>query len=163
MPIKALKTSKSAIFSRNQAMKNQFLQPKCVENVSNMSQPIRNIIINDQKHILDLIKSHKSHLKKRCSPLPKKIPKVYFQLFKKCYFWGCDVENWVWIKLALWICPILWIRVKIGYTQLSLTFFHYYRPIRPIYQKIKIVIFWKKSPFFESKCALEGRNLVQYG
>ena len=48
--------------------------------------------------------------------------KVNFQLFKKCCFWGCDVENWVWAKLALWICPILWIRVKIGYTQLSLTF-----------------------------------------
>ena len=41
--------------------------------------------------------------------------KVYFQLFKKCYFGGCDVKNWVWTKLALWICPILWIRVKIGH------------------------------------------------
>ena len=54
--------------------------------------------------------------------------KVNLRLFKKCCFWGCDVENWVWAKLALWMCPILWIRVKIGYTQLSLTFFHYYRP-----------------------------------
>ena len=82
--------------------------------------------------------------------------KVYFQLFKKCCFWGCDVENWVWTKLALWICPILWIRVKIGYTQLSLTFFHYYRPIRPIYQKIKKIIFLEKSPFFESKMCSRG-------
>ena len=36
--------------------------------------------------------------------------KINFQLFKKCYFWGCDVENWVWTKLDLWICPILWMR-----------------------------------------------------
>ena len=50
--------------------------------------------------------------------------KVNFQLFKKCYFGGCDVENWVWTKLPLWICPISWIRIKIGYAQLSLTFFY---------------------------------------
>ena len=37
-------------------------------------------------------------------------------------------------KWALWICPISWIRDKIGYTQFSLTLFYYYRPI---YQKIK--------------------------
>jgi len=36
---------------------------------------------------------------------------VNFQLFKNGHFWKCDVENWVWRKLALWICPILWIRV----------------------------------------------------
>ena len=87
-----------------------------------------------------------------------------FPFFQKVPFLGCDVENWVWTKLALWICPILWIRVKIGYTQLSLTFFHYYRPIRPIYQKIKKIIFPKKNhDFWIKKCALnlEGRNLVQ--
>ena len=80
--------------------------------------------------------------------------KVNIRLFKKCCFWGCDVENWVWTKLALWICPILWIRVKIGYTQLSLTFFHYYRPIRPIYQKIKKIIFPKKNHDFWIKNVL---------
>ena len=74
--------------------------------------------------------------------------KVNSQLFKKCSFWGCDVENWVWTKLALWICPILWIRVKIGYTQLSLTFFHYYRPIQPIYHTCKKNHFFKKNDFF---------------
>ena len=52
-------------------MKNQFLRPNGVENVSNMSQPVWNIIIDDQKHILDLNKSHKGPLKKRCRrPLP---------------------------------------------------------------------------------------------
>ena len=35
------------------------------------------------------------------------------------------------------MCPILWIRVKNGYTQLFATFFDHYRPNRPIYQKIK--------------------------
>ena len=32
-------------------------------------------------------------------------------------------------ELALWIGPILWIRIKIRYTQLFLTFFYYYRQI----------------------------------
>ena len=82
--------------------------------------------------------------------------KVKCRFFKKRVFWGYDLENWVWAKLVLWICPILWIRVKMGYTQLSLTFFHYYRPIRPIYQKIKKIIFLKKSPFFESKMCSRG-------
>jgi hypothetical protein len=63
--------------------------------------------------------------------------KVYFQLFIKCYFGGGDVENWVWTKLSLWMCSILWIRVKIGYTQLSLKFFYYYRPIWPVYHTSK--------------------------
>ena len=54
-------------------MQNQFLRPNDVENVSNMSQSVWNIIIDDQKHILDLIKSHKGHLKKSGSkPPPKK-------------------------------------------------------------------------------------------
>ena len=74
--------------------------------------------------------------------------KVKCRFFKKRVFWGYDLENWVWAKLMLWICPILWIRVKMGYTQLSLTFFHYYRPIRPIYQKIKKIIFSKNHDFW---------------
>ena len=74
--------------------------------------------------------------------------KVNFQIFENGHFWGCDVENWVWAKLALWICPILWIRVKIGYTQLSPTFFDHYRPNRPIYQKIKKNHFFKKNAIF---------------
>ena len=71
-----------------------------------------------------------------------------FQLFENDHFWGCDVENRVWTKLALWICPILWIRVKMGYTQLSLTFFYQYRPNRPIYHTIKKIIFPKKNAIF---------------
>ena len=74
--------------------------------------------------------------------------KVNLRLFKKCCFWGCDVENWVWAKLSLWICRILWIRVKNGYTQLSATFFDHYRPNRPIYQKIKKIIFFQKNAIF---------------
>ena len=49
------------------------------------------------------------------------------------------------------VCPILWIRVKTVNTQLSLTFFHSYRPIRPIYQTSKKIIFLKKSHIFGSK------------
>ena len=49
------------------------------------------------------------------------------------------------------ICLILWIRVKIDYTQLSLTFFYYYRPILPIYHTSKKIIFMKKSHIFGSK------------
>ena len=56
-------------------MKNQFLRPNGVENVSNMSQSVWNIIIDDQKHILDLRKSHKGRLKKSASTPPlKKFP-----------------------------------------------------------------------------------------
>ena len=85
--------------------------------------------------------------------------KVNFYFVTKCYFWGCDVENWVWTKLALWMCPILWIRVKIGYTQLSLTFFYYYRPIWPIYHTSKKIIFSKKSMIFWSKiCSREAKS-----
>ena len=54
--------------SKSHAMKNQFLRPNGVENVSNMSQSVWNIIIDDQKHILDLRKSHKGRLKKSASP-----------------------------------------------------------------------------------------------
>ena len=61
-------------------MKNQFLRPNGVENVSNMSQSVWNIIIDHQKHILDLRKSHKGRLKKSGSnPRPKKIPIFKFE------------------------------------------------------------------------------------
>ena len=51
------------------------MRPNGFKNISNMSQLVWNIIIDDQKHILNLIKSHKGHLKKRCStPASKKIP-----------------------------------------------------------------------------------------
>ena len=50
--------------------------------------------------------------------------KVNFRFFKNAFFGGYDLENWVSEKLALWICPILWNRVKMINTQLSLTFFH---------------------------------------
>ena len=45
-------------------MKSEFWQPKDVENVSNMPQSIWNIIINDQKHILDVYSTHKRQPKK---------------------------------------------------------------------------------------------------
>ena len=66
-------------------MKNQFLQPKGVKNVSNMSQPIRHIIINDQKHILDLYKWHKDHLEKKHPPL-KNIPNCWKLSLNKISF-----------------------------------------------------------------------------
>ena len=74
MLIKTLQTSKSSIFVENHAMKNQFLRPNGVENVSNMSQSVWEIIIHDQKHILYLNKSHKGRLKNSASPPSKKIP-----------------------------------------------------------------------------------------
>ena len=42
------------------------------------------------------------------------IPDISFFLtgMKKCCFWGCDVENWVWVKLALWICSTVWSKKK---------------------------------------------------
>ena len=85
--------------------------------------------------------------------------KVKSQLFKKCYFWGCDVENWLWAKLALWICPILWKTSQICYRQLSLTFFHYYRPVRPIYHTSKKSSFRRKIMIFRSKiCSKRART-----
>ena len=86
-----------------------------------------------------------------------------FSIFQKVVFLGCDVENWVWTKLVLWICPILWIRIKIGYTQLSRTFFHYYRPIRPIYHTSKKIIFPKKSMIFLSKICSRGAQSGSMG
>ena len=50
--------------------------------------------------------------------------KCKIPFFKKCIFWGYDLENWVWAKLVLWICPILWKTRKMVNTQLSLTFFY---------------------------------------
>ena len=47
-----------------------------------------------------------------------------FSISQKVCFWGYDIENSFWAKLVLWMCPILWIRVKTVNTQLSLTFFH---------------------------------------
>ena len=62
--------------------------------------------------------------------------------------------------MALWICPILWIRVKTVNTQLSLTFFYYYRTIRPIYHTSKKIIFPKKIMIFGSKiCSRQPSNL----
>ena len=63
MLTKALKTTKSEVLSKKLAMENQLLGPNGFENVSNMSQSVRNIIVDDQKHILDLNKSHKGLLK----------------------------------------------------------------------------------------------------
>ena len=72
-------------------MKNQFLRPNGVENVSNMSQPVWNIIIDDQKHILDLNKSHKGPLKKSASPPPHK---KNSQILTRCGFHGnFDIGN----------------------------------------------------------------------
>ena len=63
------------MFLKNQAMKNQFLRPNGVENVSNMSQSVWNIIIDDQKHILDFKKSHTGRLQKAAQPSSlRKIP-----------------------------------------------------------------------------------------
>ena len=61
------------------------------------------------------------------------------------------------------ICPILWIWVKIGYAQLSLTFFHYYRPIWPIYHTCKRIIFPKKSMIFRLKICYRGAKSVSMG
>ena len=47
----------------NVVMKNQFYQPDGAETGLNMSQSIPNIKINHQKHILDLYKWHKDHLR----------------------------------------------------------------------------------------------------
>ena len=86
---------------------------------------------------------------------------VNYPFVKNDDFGGYDLENWVWTKLALWICPILWIRVKLVYTQLSLTLFFYdYRPIRPIYQQIKKNFLEKKCKFFNKKFAVGGPKQV---
>ena len=82
---------------------------------------------------------------------------------KKRVFWGYEVENRFFGKMVLQILPILWIRVKTVNTQLSLTFFHKNRPYRPIYQKIKKIIFSKKMAFFESKICPRGLKMGPIG
>ena len=86
---KAFKTSKSAIFLENSGTENEFLRLNGVENVSNISQSVRNIIMNDQKHILDFCKSHKGLLQKVSGthPLKKKFP--FYQLSFKSLFNFC--------------------------------------------------------------------------
>ena len=49
-------------------MKDQFLRPNGVENVSSISQSVQNIIINHQKCNFDLSKSHKGNLKSTVDP-----------------------------------------------------------------------------------------------
>ena len=97
-PVKALKPTKSVILFEKSDNEKLILRPSDAENVSNMSQSVRNIIINDHKHVLDLNKSYKGHLQKNPAPHT--------------------------LKTEILICPILWIRIKTINTQLSLTFFH---------------------------------------
>ena len=56
---------------QNLAMKTRFSWSNSVEIVSNMSQPIQNIIINDRNYILDLYKWHKGRFKKDAHSLLK--------------------------------------------------------------------------------------------
>ena len=35
---------------------------------------------------------------------------VTWTIFENGHFWGCDVENWLFEKMVLWIWPICWIR-----------------------------------------------------
>ena len=65
MLVKAFKTLKFVLFDGKSGNENQFLRPNSVEDVSNISQSARNIIMNGQKHILDCKKSYKGHLEKR--------------------------------------------------------------------------------------------------
>ena len=66
--MKTLKSSKSQGFVQKSCNKNQFLWPNGAAIVSNMSQSVQNIVINDEKHIFDLNKSHKDNLKKVVDP-----------------------------------------------------------------------------------------------
>ena len=59
---------------------------------------------------------------------------VNFRLFENDDFLGgYDDENEFYEESTLWMSLLAWIRVKITHTQLSITFFHYNRPYRPIY------------------------------
>ena len=61
---------------------------------SNMSQPMRNIIINDQKHILDLYRSYRGHSRKApWTPFPKKFPFFERLIQKNLYFIGVLFHN----------------------------------------------------------------------
>ena len=72
MLIKASKPTKSVILFEKSDNEKSILRPSDAENVSNMSQSVQNIIINDHKHILDLNKSYKGHLQKNPgNPFPK--------------------------------------------------------------------------------------------
>ena len=73
---------------------------------------------------------------------------VNFRLFKKGHFWGCDVEKSIFAKMAVYIWPILWIRVKKPFTQLSLTFIHENRPYWPISPKNEIYHISEKNGHF---------------
>ena len=88
---------------------------------------------------------------------------VNYPFFKNGDFGGYDLENWVWTKLALWICPILWIRVKLVYTQLSLTFFIIIGRFGRFINKSKKSYFWKKCKFLNQKSAVEGPKRVLQG
>ena len=60
-------------------MKNQFLRHNSVENIANMmSQSVWNIIMDDQIHILDLIKSHKGTAGPSLKQFPAGIAKTPF-------------------------------------------------------------------------------------
>ena len=72
---------------------------------------------------------------------------VKWIIFENGHFWGCDVKNWLFEKLVLWIWSICWISPKIVYTQLFLTSDHQNRPYRPIYLKVKKSYFEKKKIF----------------
>ena len=52
------------VLSGNLTMKDQVLRPKGVKNVSSVFQSAQNIVINDQKHIFNLNKSHMESVKK---------------------------------------------------------------------------------------------------
>ena len=89
---------------------------------------------------------------------------VNHHFFKNDDFGGYDLENWVWTKLALWICPILWISFKIVYTQLSLTFFIIIGRLADLStNQKKIFFFWGKWPFVNRKSAVEGPKRVLQG
>ena len=82
-------------------MKSQFLQPNDAEDVWNMSQSILNIIINDQKHILDFYSSHKGYPKKASWTLLLKhshIIKQFFGKSKKSDLTPRNDQKW-WNKL----------------------------------------------------------------
>ena len=66
--MKTLKSSKSTGFVKKSCNKSQFLRPNGVEIVPNMSQSFQNFIINVEKQLFDLSKSHKDNLKKIVDP-----------------------------------------------------------------------------------------------
>ena len=74
-------------------MKNRFSRLNGVETVSNMSQSVRNIITSDQKHILDLNKSHKDRLKKSSSNPPPKKNSQMWSSSENAYSKKCPQEQ----------------------------------------------------------------------